>query len=149
MQGKEFFALAQKLAQMRTEPALRSAISRAYYAAYHCWITLLSEFGFKFSKDASAHEKLAAYLNNAGIGEIQTVADNLTHLRRQRNFADYDLSSKEFQNHIDCQIHLVRAQSIILQIENYSKEPLRTQLKNGVRAYHAIISPSSSSSQAP
>jgi len=96
MEGKEFFALAQKLVQMRTEPALRSAISRAYYAAFHCWIQLLREFGFQFSKDASAHEKLAAYLNNAAIGEIQTVADTLTDLRRRRNAADYNLSSKEF-----------------------------------------------------
>jgi hypothetical protein len=29
MEGKEFFELAQKLVQMRSEAALRSAISRA------------------------------------------------------------------------------------------------------------------------
>jgi uncharacterized protein (UPF0332 family) len=139
MEGKEFFTLAQKLVQMRTEPAFRSAVSRAYYAGYHCCLQLLREFGFQFSKDASAHDKLAAYLNNAAIDEIQVVADTLWHLRRRRNSADYNLSSKEFQNHIDCQIDLVRAQSIILQIEKHSQEPLRTQLRNGLRDYHAKI----------
>jgi uncharacterized protein (UPF0332 family) len=82
MEGKEFFALAQKLAQMRTEPALRSAVSRAYYGAYHCCIQLLREFGFQFSKDASAHE-----------------------------------------------------------IEKHSQEPLRAQLRDGLRVYHAKINP--------
>ncbi len=149
MEGKEFFVFAQKLVQIRTEPALRSAISRAYYAAYHCCIQLLRELGFQFSKDASAHDKVFAYLNNSAISEIQAAADNLTHLRRHRNSADYDLTSKEFQNHIDCQLDLARAQSIILQIEKYSQEPLRTQLRNGMREYEAKISFSPSSRQAP
>jgi uncharacterized protein (UPF0332 family) len=141
MEGKEFFALAQKLAQMRTEPALRSAVSRAYYGAYHCCLQLLREFGLQFSKDASAHEKVAAYLNNAAINEIQATADTLTHLRRRRNSADYDIASKEFQNHVDCQLELARAQSIILEIEKYHQEPFRTQLRNGLRNYHAKINP--------
>jgi uncharacterized protein (UPF0332 family) len=141
MAGKEFFALAQKLVQMRTESALRSAVSRGYYAGYHCCLQLLRELGFHFSQDASAHEKVAAFLNNAAIDEVQTIADTLTHLRRRRNSADYDLSSKEFQNHLDCQIDLVRTQSIILQIEKYSQEPFRTQLRNGLQAYQVKINP--------
>ncbi len=49
MEGKDFFELAQKLVQMRSEPALRSAISRAYYAAYHCCIKLLSDYHAKIN----------------------------------------------------------------------------------------------------
>jgi uncharacterized protein (UPF0332 family) len=139
VEGKEFFELAQKLVQMRSESALRSAISRAYYAAYHCCIQLLREFGFQFSKDASAHDKVAAYLNNAGITEIQFASKELGYLRRRRNHADYDLASAEFQNHINCQLDLARAQSIILEIEKYNQEPLRTQLRTGLRKYHAKI----------
>jgi uncharacterized protein (UPF0332 family) len=141
VEGKEFFELAQKLVQMRSEPALRSAISRAYYAAYHCCIQLLREFGFQFSKDASAHDKVVAYLNNAGITEIQFVSGELSYLRRRRNHADYELTSVEFQNHIKCQLDLARAQGIIFQIEKYSQEPLRTQLRDGLRVYHAKINP--------
>ncbi|MGH7457060.1 MAG: hypothetical protein ACRENG_37265, partial [bacterium] len=114
-------------------------ISRAYYAAYHYCIQLLREIGFQFSKDASAHEKLAAYLNNVSINNIQAAADNLGHLRRHRNSADHDLTSKESQSHIDCQFDLARAQGIILEIEKYSQEPLRTQLRTGLREYHAKI----------
>lgn len=43
MDAKDYFDLARKLMQMRTEAALRSAISRGYYAAFHVakdWIIL-------------------------------------------------------------------------------------------------------------
>jgi uncharacterized protein (UPF0332 family) len=142
MEGKEFFELAQKLVQMHSEPALRSAISRAYYAAYHCCIKLLREFGFQFSKDSSAHEKVSAYLNNAAIAEIELAGKELNYLRRRRNHADYDLTSKEFQDHITCQLDLARAQTVISQIAKYSHEPFRTQLKSSLRDYHAKINPS-------
>jgi len=141
MEEKEFFELAQKLVQMRSEPALRSAISRAYYAAYHCCLKLLREFGFQFSKDSSAHEKVSAYLNNAAIIEIEFAGKELNYLRRRRNHADYDFASKEFQDHITCQLDLARAQTIIVQIEKYSREPLCSQLRNGLRDYNAKINP--------
>jgi len=139
MEGKAFLEIAQQLVQKRTEPALRSAISRAYYAAYNCCIQLLGELGFRFGQHAPAHEKVYQYLRNAGIIEIQDAADILNRLRRRRNSADYDMTSIEFQNHIVCQLDLAKAQAIILQIEKYSHEPFRTQLRNGLNNYHAKI----------
>ena len=141
MEGKAFLEIAQKLAQMRSEPALRSAVSRAYYAAYNCCIQLLNELGFKFEKGAPAHEKVAQYLSNASIDEIKTAAESLILLRKRRNQADYNMRKTEFQNHIICQLDLVNAQAIIALIEKYSREPFRTQLKNGLRAYHTKINP--------
>ena len=141
MEGKAFLEIAQKLVQMRSEPALRSAVSRAYYAVYNCCIHFLDELGFKFEKDTPAHEKVYQYLNNASIEEIKTAAENLRHLRKRRNQADYNMASIEFQNHIICQLDLVSAQAIISQIEKYHQEPLRKQLRNGLREYHAKINP--------
>ena len=140
MEGKSFLEVAQKLAQMRTEPALRSAISRAYYAAYNCSIQLVGQLGFQFGKDAPAHEKIYQYLRNTGLTEMTTAADDLKFLRLRRNRADYAMESNDFQNHIACQFDLVRAQAIITQIGKYSKEPLRAQLRDGLRIYQAKIS---------
>ena len=58
MEGKEFIGVAQKLVQMRSEAAIRSAISRAYYATFITGRELLLELGFSLPKDASAHEQL-------------------------------------------------------------------------------------------
>jgi hypothetical protein len=46
MQGKEFLAVALKLAQMRSEAAIRSAVSRTYYAVFNVGRQLLNDLGF-------------------------------------------------------------------------------------------------------
>ena len=139
MKGEAFLEIAQKLMRMRTEPAMRSGVSRAYYAAYNAYIQLLNELGFQFSKDSPAHEKVYQYLNNAAITEIKEAAETLRALRRRRNRADYDMITTAFQNHLECQFDLAHAQAIISQIEKYSKEPLCTQLRNGLREYQTKI----------
>ncbi len=141
MEGKAFLNTAQKLAQMRDEAALRSAVSRAYYAAYNCCIQLVRQLGFHFGNAAASHERMYLYLRNSGIEEAQAMAVDLKELRKRRNEADYDMSSQKFQNHVECQWDLVHAQSIISQIEKYHKEPLRTQLANGLRNYEIKLKP--------
>lgn len=135
MEGKAFLTTAQKLVKTRNEPDLRSAISRAYYAAYNCCIQSLRDIGFQFGKDFPAHEKVYQYLHNTGLADIEATARALNLLRKRRNRADYDMASTEFQDHFACQGDIARAQIIIGQIEKYSQEPLRTQLRNGVREY--------------
>ncbi len=139
MEAKTFFTFAQKLVQMRDEPALRSAVSRAYYAAYHFSIGLVREIGFQFEKGAPAHEKIYQYLRNTQMQDAVSAANDLKLLRKRRNEADYELDSSEFKDHISCQIDLARAQLIISQVEKLAREPLRTQLTNGLRKYHAQI----------
>ncbi len=103
MEGKAFLNTAQKLVQIRDEPALRSAVSRAYYAAYNCSIALARQLGFYFGKEAPVHDKIYHYLKNCGIVELETTAEELIKLRRRRNAADYEMSSTKFQNHVECQ----------------------------------------------
>lgn len=141
MEGKAFLNTAQKLVQMRDEPALRSAVSRAYYAAYNCCIDLARQLGFHFGKDTPSHEKIYQYLRNCGIEVVQAAAIDLKELRKRRNEADYDMASTKFKNHIECQWDLVHAQSVISQIEKCRHEPLRTQLNDGLRAYHTKLQP--------
>ncbi len=139
MDGKNFINTAQKLLQIRDEPALRSAVSRAYYAAYHCCTALARQLGFQFDKDSPSHERIYQYLRNCGISEIENTAEDLRRLRRRLNGADYDMAITEFQNHVACQWDVVNAQSIISLVEKYNQEPLRTQLRNGLREYQTKI----------
>jgi uncharacterized protein (UPF0332 family) len=135
MDAKDYFDLARKLAQMRTEAALRSAISRGYYAAFHFAKNLVEELGFKLPKDAAAHDKLFYLLHNAGIESAQDVAKLLAELRKRRNLADYDFVQKKMQTYQNCQYDLVRVMGIIDFCENYSSEPLRSSLKKGISDY--------------
>jgi uncharacterized protein (UPF0332 family) len=135
MEAKDYFDLARKLAQMRTEAAIRSAISRGYYAAFHTAKKLVEGLGFHLPKDAAAHDKLFYLLNNAGIKSAEDVAKLLSDLRRHRNLADYDFEQKNMQTYQDCQYDLVRVADIFSFSENHSSEPLRSELKKGIAGY--------------
>lgn len=139
MNAKEYFDLARKLAQMRTEAAIRSAISRGYYAAFHFGKNLVEALGFKLSKDAAAHEKLYHLLNNAGIEPATEAADWLLRLRKRRTLADYDFDRDDLRASYECQKDLLKVAGIISFCENYSSEPLRSILKKGLTEYVKMV----------
>lgn len=135
MEAKDYFDLARKLAQMRTEAALRSAISRGYYAAFHSAKNLVEGLGFHLPKDATAHDKLFYLLNNAGVESAEDVAKLLSDLRRRRNLADYDFEQNNMQTYQDCQYDLVQVAAVMTFCQSYSSEPLRSTLRKGLSAY--------------
>jgi uncharacterized protein (UPF0332 family) len=90
---REYLNLARELAGLQgpgysQEAAGRSAVSRAYYAAF-CWAKNYAEknLGFKPEKKASDHVKLREHLQEKGYNEL---ASNLNNLRAWRNACDYD-----------------------------------------------------------
>lgn len=139
MLGQQFLDIAKKLVSMRTEPALRTAVGRSYYAAFNCAVQFLMGLGFPMSQSASDHEKVYYDLKNCGIVEMEETAKILYQLRRRRNEADYKMSSKDFFDHLACEFDLANAKIVISEIGRFSHEPLRAQLKNGILEYHRKI----------
>jgi len=135
MNARDYFELAQKLAQMRTEAAIRSAISRGYYAAFHFGKNLVEPLGVNLPKDATAHEKLYRLLNNSGVKSAVDAADWLRRLRQRRTQADYDFARSDLNSLYDCQKDLLRVMGVISFCESYSSEPLRSELKKGLSDY--------------
>ena len=62
MTGSDFLPLANQLAAAATEPEWRTAISRAYYAAFHVARQLLEELGFRVPWADRAHAYLTIAL---------------------------------------------------------------------------------------
>ncbi len=85
MTGSDFLPLATQLAAAATEPEWRTAISRAYYAAFHVARQLLEELGFRVPWADRAHAYLTMRLNNCGEGPVQQAASSLHSLRSLRN----------------------------------------------------------------
>lgn len=90
---KEFLALAQSLAGTEgqgysTEAANRSAISRAYYAAF-CTVReyARTRMGFQPRGDAQDHQRLTTFLRQHGQSATAML---LRDLRLWRNQCDYD-----------------------------------------------------------
>ena len=139
MDGKEFLIVAQRLAQMRTEAAIRSAYSRAYYGIFNTGLKLLNDLDFILPADASSHELLYRRLNNCGISGITDLARRLKSLRLKRNSADYDMKNRGFQSHTECALDIARASLIIAQLESCYQQPLRKQLQDGIQEYERKI----------
>jgi uncharacterized protein (UPF0332 family) len=91
MNGRDFLRVARALAAAGGEAEHRSAVSRAYYAAFHAARDLMSQLRFSVPRADRAHEYLYRRLNNCGVRSVVAAGRDLHLLRGQRNHADYDV----------------------------------------------------------
>jgi uncharacterized protein (UPF0332 family) len=85
-----FLELADELSMGTRQADWRTAISRAYYAAFHKARTLLQQSGFHVPVAQQAHAYLWLRLSNSGHPDVDNAGDLLYQLRRMRSWADYD-----------------------------------------------------------
>ncbi len=93
IRGDEFLGLAKNYVSGPTETDWRSAISRAYYAAFHVARALMGDLGFTTPRADLAHAFLWRRLSNCGYVPLALAGSRLNQLRGERNRADYDLNS--------------------------------------------------------
>src|SRR5207244_2339025 len=70
MDGRDFLKVAEDLAVGDSEAEWRSAISRAYYGAFHVARTLLLQGGFDAPVGDQAHAYLWLRLSNCGHPDV-------------------------------------------------------------------------------
>ncbi len=90
--GEEFLRLAEQYVQGQSEAEWRSAVSRAYYAAFHVVREFLGDLGFETPRADQAHAYLWRRLGNCGHVPLALAGSRLNQLRGERNRADYDLN---------------------------------------------------------
>ena len=137
MDGRDFLTLAQQLASATTEAAWRSAISRAYYAAFHVAKHLLEDLRFAVPRADLAHAYIWMRLCNCGDPQVESAGMRLNDLRRERNWADYDLMRPMRQGVI--QQRLPIAVSIIQVFETAAVEPTRTAITDAMKIYERDV----------
>jgi uncharacterized protein (UPF0332 family) len=137
MTGREFLAVAQQLAGAGTEAEWRSAISRAYYAAFHVARELLEDLHFVVPRAERAHAYLSRRLANSGQAEIQQAGNDLNALRGDRNQADYDLHRP-----VTVQLaalHVLLAEQIVRLLDAAAQEPVRSQITEAIKIYERDV----------
>jgi uncharacterized protein (UPF0332 family) len=87
-----FLELADELSMGSRQADWRSAISRAYYAAFHKARSILFRAGFRTPDGERAHAYLWMRLSNTGHPDVNDAGGRLSRLRALRNWADYDFS---------------------------------------------------------
>lgn len=109
-----FLELARRLATENDEASQRSAISRAYYAAFHEAKRYIK--GTKphvpFPRDGRAHETAWQTLKD-GIREERGLGVRLERLKKQRTTADYDNAPGQLRLPHDAKRAVEEAESLI------------------------------------
>jgi len=137
MKGRDFLTLANTLASGTTEAEWRSAVSRAYYAAFHVARELFESLGFQVPRSERAHNYLTIRLQNCGVAQVQSAGRNLDQLRGDRNFADYEVRKPFWHKNSAAQ---VQSAVLVIQILDAAKnEPTRTQITDGMKLYEQTV----------
>jgi uncharacterized protein (UPF0332 family) len=137
MNWREFLALAGRLATEAAEADWRSALSRAYYAAFHVARRLLADLNFTVPRADRAHQYLIFRLSNCGEPAVEQAGRDLETLRRLRNRADYDEAPPCTQPQAVAAVR--RAEDVIRQLDSARSDPPRTRIRDAMIVYERDV----------
>jgi uncharacterized protein (UPF0332 family) len=138
MNAREFLDLAEELIAGSSEAYWRTAVSRAYYCAFHVARSLMEKAGFKVPESDAAHSYLAMRLSNAKHPEIEEAGRGLEDSRRARNRADYriNLPFDEAKARVD----QLRAGDVARLLEEAGTLPtVMERITQGMREYERDV----------
>ncbi len=83
--------LANKLAEIGSEVSMRSAVNRAYFAAFHKTKMFAQNSNVKFSggKRSDIHKDVVRFLTGHDDENVKLLSPELDRLRNNRNKCDY------------------------------------------------------------
>jgi uncharacterized protein (UPF0332 family) len=138
MNPREFLDVAEQLIAGLTEGEWRSAVSRAYYAAFHVSRRLLLLCGFDVPRGEQAHIYLSRRLANSGHIDVENAGNDLNFLRGLRNRADYDLDVP--LSHATSSGQVQAAETIVQLLEAVPKAPsIQAQITDNMKIYERDV----------
>jgi uncharacterized protein (UPF0332 family) len=135
MDPRDFHTQAVNLLRAGQPADCRSAISRAYYAAFHVAATILRSNGFAILENHHAHEQVTRHLLGSGHPAVVAVASQLRELRGMRNKADYRLSLAVVEAVKTAQMSVANAGGHIRTLETSFGGPDRDQIVANIAAW--------------
>ncbi|MGA2916771.1 MAG: hypothetical protein ABSE89_12175 [Sedimentisphaerales bacterium] len=137
MEPRAFLKLAkQLLVQDEDEAALRSSVSRSYYALFNLMAKFVVDNIERLPKIATDHETIRRYFNNCMMPEVKELASNLNDLRGDRNDSDYDLKSNRFQDPFIVNLIFKKAEITFNSFERITtKKENKERIVSDIQAY--------------
>lgn len=139
--GHAFIQLAGKLAAAAAadEAAGRSAVSRAYYDAFHLAMAFLRDLGIVVPANAYAHAVAQRYLIGSGHEDAQQVGMTLASLHSDRIRADYRLDDPRFEDVRFARLKVALAHELRSTLERCRRDENRALITAGIAAYRQRI----------
>jgi len=134
LKATEYLELADELVTRDQEAALRTAVSRAYYAVFNSIAGFYESQGIKFAHNDNKHRKYHDVLQNCGSTELQVLAETVASLHAERKKADYNLSDARLRKKQVCEAAVVSAHDCIKCFDLH-----RDKSVEGARQYCAKV----------
>src|ERR1051326_3332051 len=141
MDPVQFLRLAEwLLAEQRHAAGLRSAVSRAYYAAHHHVKDFVESAGVRIVGSGAAHADVWNHLTNVGDPDIERVGIDLTRLHAARIDADYRLSVRQIEIQTTAGTWVAKARDLFTVVEACRADEARwKRVADAIRRRHAIL----------
>lgn len=141
MTGDDFIAVAGKIAATYSDPAnCRTAISRAYYGAFHLARSFLDGMGIKPPRNANTHVFIQHRLAGSGHPAAGKVASLLGDLHEDRLHADYRLDRKQIETVEHARASVERAMRIQTTLNECATSESKAAIRAGIEEYEKKIS---------
>jgi uncharacterized protein (UPF0332 family) len=137
MNWRDFLPLAARLAGGASEADWRTAISRAYYAAFHIARRWFADLNFTVPRADRAHQYLVFRLSNSGESAVEQAGRDLETLRRLRNRADYDEAPSLMQPQAAAAVQI--AEGVIQVLDAARQDPARTLIRDAMIIYERDV----------
>lgn len=135
--GDDYIAVAERLATSRNakEADYRSAVSRAYYGAFHLAGAYLSTLRFSVPKGAAAHGWIPQVLSNAACSEAIGAGRLLRDLHAERIIADYRWNLPAANKLTDAKRAIEAAHRIRASLLSCEYDPLKGLVSQAIESY--------------
>jgi uncharacterized protein (UPF0332 family) len=137
MIGNDFIDFASKLAvsQPTTPAGCRSAVSRAYYGAFHMALEWLEESHFHKFGD-NEHLQVQRHFQNCNVTEGIEIGTLLKNLHESRKDADYRLDKLQAETDANAKACVLRADAIRTRLQQASpSDPTGQAIVAGIEKF--------------
>lgn len=143
MDGNDYIRLAGKLAASPSadEATYRTAVSRAYYGAFHVARDFLVELGYSPVRNANVHAFVRQYLHASNLSDACTAADELGDLQTLRNRADYKLNDLRVGSQTQAMWAVERSIQVASALAKCRAEKSRESIRQAIAEYEHKIHP--------
>ncbi|MEX2316967.1 MAG: hypothetical protein WD669_07440 [Pirellulales bacterium] len=132
MKGEDYISyaghLVAKPAGSHTVCQYRTAISRAYYGAYHLAAAALGQMGKHIQENATGHRETIVALDKSGVSDAVDAARLIGDLQSARIKADYHLGQDRYFTEANVMLNLEDAHNLMTSIGKCLQEPARSQI---------------------
>ena len=107
--------------------AYRSAISRAYYAAFNVAADVLTGIGHSPGSGDGSHKKVAIYLQQSGDEDLDDAGKSIDQMRTLRNYDDYDMKRLDVEELSNARTTAEMARETIELLDEFTADAARRE----------------------